>query len=100
MKWIMTTAIVAGLVLVAATATLARPVNPTPKLKPSRVDIRYGEPKSADYEPLYKLLKDHQALEKIRDLLRPLSLPHRVLLQVRDCDGISNAFSNEDNVVV
>ena len=27
-------------------------------------------------------------------------MPHRVLLQVRDCDGMSNAFSSEDSVIV
>ena len=42
-------------------------------------------------------------LEKIRELLRPLRqdhVPHRLLLQTMDCDGISNAWSNEENVTV
>ena len=69
-------------------------------LKPDRVDINYATPKSPDHQPLYKLLKDKRALEKIRDLLKPLRLPHRVLLQVTGCDGIANAFSNEQNIVV
>src|SRR5262249_46853797 len=62
--------------------------------------IAYVPPKSADYQAVYTLLKEHHALEKIRDLLSPLRLPHRLLLQTRDCDGISNAWSNEDSVTV
>ena len=37
---------------------------------------------------------------KLRASLSPLRLPHRLLLQTRDCDGISNAWSNEESVTV
>ncbi len=98
MKWIVTTVVAAGSVLAAAhvEARKAGPARP----EPNRIDIAYVEPKSAGNQPVYKLLKEHQVLEKVRELLSPLRLPHRLLLQVRDCDGISNAWSNEDSVTV
>jgi Putative metallopeptidase len=98
MKWIVTTVVAAGSILAAAHAE-ARKASPA-KFKPNRIDIAYVEPKSAVNEPVYKLVKQHQVLEKIRDLLSPLRLPHRLLVQTRDCDGISNAWSNEDSVTV
>ena len=58
------------------------------------------QPKLAGNQPVYRLLKKHQVLEKIRELLSPVRLPHRLLLETRDCDGISNAFSNADSVTV
>jgi hypothetical protein len=67
---------------------------------PNRIDINYVPPKSADQQPVYQLLKERQALEKIRDLLSPLRLPHRLLLETRSCDGVSNALSNDENVIV
>jgi hypothetical protein len=70
------------------------------RLQPNRIDIDYMAPKSASNQPVYKLLKEHQVLEKIRDLLNPLRLPHRLLLQTRDCEGISNAWANEESVTV
>ena len=101
MKRIVSAAIAAGLVLIAANAeAAATPARVAPSFKPDRIDISYIEPKSADHQPLYKLLKERRTLEKIRDILKPLRLPHRVLLQTRGCDGISNAFSNEDSVIV
>ena len=101
MKWITTAAIAAGVALATASGTaIARQARPASNLKPDRIDIRYVEPKSAGHQPLYRLLKERQALEKLRDILRPLRLPHRVLLQTTGCDGISNAFSNEENIVV
>ena len=101
MKWVLGPAIGVGLILAAAhDGAAARQASRIAKLKPNRVDISYVAPKSANHQALYRLLQERQALEKIRDLLRPLRLPHRVLLQVRDCDGVSNAFSNEDSVIV
>jgi hypothetical protein len=98
MKWIVTTVLAAGSVL-AATHVEARKAGPA-RSEPNRIDIAYVAPKSADNQPVYKLLKQHQVLEKIRELLSPLRLPHRLLIQTRDCDGISNAWSNEDSVTV
>ena len=101
MKWIATALLASGLALIAADAEAAgRKASSTPKAKPNRVDISYVEPSSADSQSLYKLLKEHRALEKIRDLLKPLRLPHRLLLQVRGCEGISNAWSDEESVTV
>jgi hypothetical protein len=99
MKSIATILTAAGLVLATAVAA-TRNAEAGPKAKANSIDINYVEPKSADNQPVYKLLKERQALEKIRDLLSPLRLPHRLLLETRDCEGTSNAFSNEDNVIV
>src|SRR5262245_9848191 len=98
MQWIVTSALAAGLVLAAAHAE-ARKAG-SARLQPNRIDIAYVEPKSAGNRPVYNLLKEHHVLEKIRELLNPVRLPHRLLVQTRDCDGISNAWSNEDSVTV
>jgi hypothetical protein len=88
----------AASILVVATGTpMAREAR---TLKPDRIDISYLAPKSTEHQALFDLLRERKALEKIRDILRPLRLPHRVLLETRGCDGISNAFSNEDSVIV
>jgi Putative metallopeptidase len=100
-KWIMTAGIAAGLALAASDAVAAgkRP-STAPKSKPDSIDISYAEPKLPNNQAIYRLLKERQALEKLRDLLKPLRLPHRLLLQTRDCDGISNAWSDEESVTV
>jgi hypothetical protein len=93
-EWIVTAGIAVGLALAAADAVAA------PRPKPDSIDINYVQPTSPGNQAIYGLLKERQALEKLRDLLRPLRLPHRLLLQVRDCDGISNAWSDEESVTV
>jgi len=98
MKWFVTILLAAGSVLAAAHAEARKAGAARPE--PNRIDIAYVEPKSAANRPVYKLLQGHQVVEKLRELLSPLRLPHRLLLQTRDCDGISNAWSNEDSVTV
>jgi Putative metallopeptidase len=99
-KAIATTLVAAGLVLAAAHLEPREAAAAPARLEPKRIDISYGEPKSAANEPAHKLLKERRVLEKIRDLLSPLRLPHRVLLQTIDCDGVSNAFANEESINV
>src|SRR5262245_13103641 len=95
MKWL-ATFLLTGLLLAAAQAEARK----AGSAQPNRIDIAYVEPKSAGNQRVAKLLKEHQVLEKIRELLNPLRLPHRLLLETRDCDGIANAFSNEESVTV
>jgi hypothetical protein len=99
MKWTATILAAAGLLLAIAAAATHN-AHAGPKAKAHSIDINYVEPKSAANQPVYKLLKERQALEKVRGLLNPLRLPHRLLLETRDCEGTSNAFSNEDSVIV
>jgi hypothetical protein len=99
MHRIVTILTAAGLVLAAPADAQVRKAGAAPRAQPNRIDINYVEPKSGDHQPLYKLLKERQALEKIRDLLSPLRLPHRLLLETREC-GFPNALSNEDSVIV
>ena len=71
MKRIVTTALAVASALAVAQVE-ARPAGISAKLRSDRIDIAYVEPKSAANQAVYKLLKEHRVLEKIRELLRPL----------------------------
>ena len=100
-NWMMLAGLCAGLAIGGEDAAAAmRQAAKGPALKPESIDISYVESKAPNNQAVYRLVKERQVLEKIRHLLRPLRLPHRLLLQTRDCDGVSNAWSNEDSVTV
>jgi hypothetical protein len=81
-------------VLLLADAAFAQP------LRPNRIDIRYVEPNSATLKPVYDLARKARMLEKVRDLLRPLKLPRRLLLKTEGCDGVSNAWYDGEAVTI
>ena len=66
----------------------------------NRIDIQYVEPTSPDHQPVFKLIKERRALEKVRELLSPIRLPRRLLLQTKGCDGVSNAWYDGESVTV
>jgi hypothetical protein len=101
MKWFTASLVLLVLLLAASdTDAAARKGSTTPKFKPNSIDVDYGEPQSAEHRSIYEMLKERRALEKIRDLLAPLRLPHRLAVQTRSCEGIANAWSDESSVTV
>ncbi len=83
-----------ALVLLSSQAVCAQ------TLKPNRIDIRYVEPKTEALRPVYDLIRKARLLEKVRDILRPLRLPRRLLLKTEGCDGVSNAWYDGEEVTV
>jgi len=87
-------AIVAAIGLLACDAVNAQ------SSRTGRVDILYVATKSAELKPVYEYLKEKRALEKIRGILSPLRLPHRLTIRAQDCDGVSNAWYDEGTVTI
>jgi hypothetical protein len=100
MKRMTTIALVCAMIVAVEADAATRKAAPGPKFKPDSVDIAYGEPQSTEHRTVQEMLKKGRALEKVRDLLRPLRLPHRLLLQTRACDGVSNAWADEKGATV
>jgi hypothetical protein len=63
-----------------------------------RVRIDYQEPRNRTQEPILKSLKEHRVLETLQELLSAFRLPRSLTLRTKDCDGVSNAWY-ENNVV-
>jgi hypothetical protein len=65
-----------------------------------RVSVNYVPPKDPAYHAIYQQLKEVRALERVQELLSPFRLPHRLLLKVTGCDGVSNAWYEENEITV
>jgi hypothetical protein len=63
-----------------------------------RIRIDYLPPENPVHEPIYKSLKQHRVLETLQGLLSTFRLPKSLLLQAKGCQGVSNAWY-EDNIV-
>lgn len=87
--------------LIAQCLLLAAPsMSAAQEMRPKQVDIQYVEPKNPKLRPVYEEISKAQALERLQNLLAPLRLPRRLLIKTEDCDGISNAWYEEDAVTV
>jgi hypothetical protein len=81
-------------VLCAACAANAQPE------KAERIVIEYVAPINPAHKPLYDLLKENQALERVKEVLAPVRWPRLLRLEVKGCDGDSNAWYADAVVTV
>jgi hypothetical protein len=69
-------------------------------LRSDRIQISYVSPKNPDHETVFRLLKERQVLEKLKQFLSPLRLPRTLLLKFEGCEGVSNAWYADDAITV
>lgn len=61
---------------------------------------QYVAPKDPGHQAIQAALRERRALERLRELLSPLRLPRILTLKVDNCDGVANAFYEDDAVTV
>jgi hypothetical protein len=62
---------------------------------PERIVISYGEPADAAHQAVRELLKQSHVLEHVREFLAVFRWPRPLRLELKGCDGESNAFYEE-----
>jgi hypothetical protein len=72
----------------------------SPRLRSDRIQISYVQPKNPAHESVSRLLKERRVLEKFKEFLSPLRLPRTLRLKVEGCDGVSNAWYEDDAITV
>jgi hypothetical protein len=82
----------------ACALLLALPQSSAQMGKRERISVSYVAPVNKAHQPILDMLKEHQALEKIREILAPIRWPRTLKLEVSSCDGEANAWY-EDAVV-
>jgi len=85
--------------LIAACAALAAPA-PAYAAKQHRVDILYVAPKDPAHRPIYETLKQRRVLEQFKEVLSPYNLPHKLTLRLQGCDGVENAWYDDEDYSV
>ena len=65
-----------------------------------RIRIDYVPPEDPAHEAISKSLQRHRVLESLQDLLGAFRLPKPLLLQVKGCKGVPNAWYENNAVTV
>jgi hypothetical protein len=60
--------------------------------KPGRIVVEYVQPKNAEHQKIYELLKERHALETLQKIFSPFRLPLDLTVKTVGCDGVSNAW--------
>jgi hypothetical protein len=90
----------AGMAAVAGAIFLVAPSAGAQPARTDRVAIEYVLPTNPAHKQFYDVLKEHQALERVRDLLAAIRWPRTLRLVLKGCDGDVNAWYEEAEVTV
>jgi hypothetical protein len=80
--------------LLAPSAAGAQPA------RTDRIAIEYALPTNPAHKQFHDVLKENQALERVRDLLARIRWPRTLRLVLKGCDGDANAWYEEAEVTV
>lgn len=79
---------------------LVTAVDAAPRAKPNQIRYEYVQPKNPEHKAIHDHMKEGRALELLQQLLSPIRLPYPLLLKVAGCDGIKNAWYDNEAVTV
>jgi len=71
-----------------------------PRGKPDQIRYEYVPPKNPAHQPIHDQMKQGRALEHLQELLSPLRLPYPLMLRVAGCDGVANAWYENEAITV
>lgn len=89
--------------LAAATTLLLTAIGTAtaaPGSKPNQIKYEYVSPKNPAHQTIHDQMKQGRALEHLQELLSPLRLPYPLMLKVAGCDGVVNAWYQDDVITV
>lgn len=85
---------------VAASLQLYAPEAAASEAAPNRIKAEYYPPKNPAHQPIYDMLREKRALEKLQKVFSPFRLPIELKFQIGPCDGVANAWYNRPAVSV
>lgn len=86
--------------LLPAALALGLPAARAEPAREDRIAIHYAEPKNPAHKLYRDVLKQNRTLERMRDRLISFRWPRTLRLVVRGCDGDSDAFYDEGEIVI
>ena len=91
------------LVLVLSGALLLPNLPPAQSQQPAAqggqsdpVSITYVPPDNSSFQEVYDLLRQHDALEKIKEILTPFQFPQQLAIETTECRAVNSYYQRKD----
>jgi Putative metallopeptidase len=68
----------------------------TPSGQSDRISVVYVQPNNSSFREVYELLRQHNALEKIKEILSPFQFPEQLTIETTEC-GVVNSYYQRKN---
>jgi hypothetical protein len=74
----------------------AQSQTPAPSGQSDRVSVVYVQPDNSSFQEVQGLLRQHNALERIKEILSPFQFPEQLTIETTEC-GVVNSYYQRKN---
>ena len=61
-----------------------------------RISIAYNPPDNAQHQDVYELLRQHNALEKVKEVLSPFQFPEQLTIETAECGAVNSYYQRKN----
>jgi len=61
-----------------------------------RISIAYNPPNNAQHQDVYELLRQHNALEKVKEVLSPFQFPEQLTIETAECSAVNSYYQRKN----
>ena len=94
-RWTAVIVLIIDTLLPNLSAAQSQPAN-TQTGQSDRVTVTYVPPNNSTFQEVQELLRQHNALEKIREILSPFQFPEQLTIETTEC-GVVNSYYQRKN---
>ena len=94
-RWTAVIVLIIDTLLPNLSAAQSQPAN-TQTGQSDRVTVTYVPPNNSTFQEVQELLRQHNALEKIREILSPFQFPEQLTIETTEC-GVVNCYYQRKN---
>jgi Putative metallopeptidase len=95
-NWPCTAAIALVIGTLLPNLSVAQSQPPASTGQSDRVSVVYVSPKNSSFQEVQELLRQHSALEKIKEILSPFQFPEQLAIETTEC-GVVNSYYQRKN---
>jgi hypothetical protein len=93
--WIAVTVLVIGTLLPNLSAAQSQPPA-TPSGQSNQVSVVYVPPNNFSFQEVYELLRQHSALEKIKEILSPFQFHEQLTIETTECSAVNSYYQRKN----
>ena len=64
-----------------------------------RVSVVYVPPNNSSFQEVYDLLRQHNASEKVKEILRPFQFPEQLAIETTECRAVNSYYQRKKQSV-
>jgi hypothetical protein len=95
-RWKLATAVVTSMLVLNLAAAQSQPAVPQTVDQSDQLSTVYVPPNNFGFQEVYDLLRQHNALERIKQILSPFRWPEQLVIETAECGAVNSYYQRKN----